>query len=161
MNVTHFWATVCKMVCPVLLDRCLSYLSVCDVGVLWPNTWMDQNETWHTGRPRPRPHCVRWGSSSPPQKGHSPQFLAYVCCGQTARWIKMPLGTEMGLDPGDIVLDGAQLPPPKKRGDMAPSFRPMSIVANSRPSQLLLSSCQMLESRAIFGNGELGSSHLV
>jgi len=23
-----------------------------------------------------------------------------------ARWIKMPLGTEVGLDPSDIVLDG-------------------------------------------------------
>jgi len=48
----------------------------------------------------PRRNCVRWGSS--PQKAH-----AY--CGQTARWIKMPLGRdyrEVGLGPGDIVLDG-------------------------------------------------------
>ena len=32
---------------------CLScpLLPVCDVGVLWPNGWMDQNETWHGGRP--------------------------------------------------------------------------------------------------------------
>jgi len=37
----------------------------------------------------------------------------------------MPLGTEVGLGPGDVVLHGAQLPP--KRGT-APSFRPMSIV---------------------------------
>jgi len=28
-------------------------LSVCDVGVPWPNGWMDQDETWHAGRPRP------------------------------------------------------------------------------------------------------------
>ena len=29
-----------------------------------------------------------------PQKGHSspPRFLAHVFCGQTAEWIKMPLG---------------------------------------------------------------------
>ena len=40
----------------------------------------------------------------------------------------MPLGTEIGPGPGDIVLDGAQLPPPKKKG-AAPNFRPMSIVA--------------------------------
>jgi len=26
----------------------------------------------------------------------------------------MPLGTEVGLGPGNIVLDGAHLPPPKK-----------------------------------------------
>jgi len=62
-----FWATICKTVRPMLSDR-LSVLSVCDVGVLWPNGWMDQDQTWHAGRPRPWPHCVRWGTSSPPQK---------------------------------------------------------------------------------------------
>jgi len=36
--------------------------------------------------------------------------VALVDCGQTVGWIKMKLGTEVGLDPGDIVLDGAQLP---------------------------------------------------
>jgi len=35
-------------------------------------------------------HIVLDGDPSPP-KGHSlPQFLAHVCCGQTAGWIKMP-----------------------------------------------------------------------
>jgi len=34
------------------------------------------------------------------------EFSAHVCCCiQTAGWIKMPLGTEVGLGPGDIVLD--------------------------------------------------------
>jgi len=28
----------------VVLSVCLS---VCNVGVLWPNSWMDQDETWH------------------------------------------------------------------------------------------------------------------
>jgi len=32
-----------------------------------------------------------------------------------AGWIKMPLRMEVGLGPGDLVLDGAQLPP-KKNG---------------------------------------------
>jgi len=59
--------------------------------LLWPNGWMDQDATWYGGGPRPRPYCVRWGPSSTP-KGHSPQFSAHVCCGQTAGWIKMPLG---------------------------------------------------------------------
>ena len=36
-----FLATVCKTVCFVLPDHCLSILSVCDVGVLWPISWMD------------------------------------------------------------------------------------------------------------------------
>jgi len=43
------WATVCKTVCPMLSVLCLSCLSVCNVGVLWPNGWMDQDETWHAG----------------------------------------------------------------------------------------------------------------
>ena len=67
----YYWATVCKMVCPMLSVRCLSVLSVCDVCALWPNGWTDQDETWQADRPRPWPHCVRWGPSSPPLKGHS------------------------------------------------------------------------------------------
>jgi len=34
-------------------------LSVCNVGVLWPNGSTDQDETWHARRPRPWPRCVR------------------------------------------------------------------------------------------------------
>jgi len=30
-----------------------------------------------------------------------------------AGWIKMPLGTEVGLGPGDFVLDGDPAPPPQ------------------------------------------------
>jgi len=44
-------------------------LSVCNVGVLWPNDRMDQYATWYGGRLEPRLHCVRCGSSSPPGKG--------------------------------------------------------------------------------------------
>jgi len=37
------------------------------------------------------------GDPDPPplKRGHSPQFLAHVYCGQTARWIKMPLGRKV------------------------------------------------------------------
>jgi len=38
---------------------CLSCPSVYNVGVLWPNSWMDKDATWYGGRARPRPHCVR------------------------------------------------------------------------------------------------------
>jgi len=48
-----YWATVCKTVRPMLSDRCLSCPSVCDVGVLWPNGWLDQDESWLAGRPLP------------------------------------------------------------------------------------------------------------
>jgi len=46
----------------------------------------------------------------PSQKGRSPQFSAHVYCGQTAAWIKMPLGTKVGVGLRDIVIDGDQLP---------------------------------------------------
>jgi len=46
-----------------------------------------------------------------PEKRHSPTqfFLAHVYCGQTAGWIKMPLGTEVNLGQGDVVLDGVAI----------------------------------------------------
>ena len=38
------------------------------------------------------------GDPAPTPKGRSTtQFSAHVYCGQTAAWIKMPLGTEVGL----------------------------------------------------------------
>jgi len=61
-----------------------------------------------------------------PQRGTAPQFLAHVCCGQMAGWIKMPLGTELGLGPGDTVLDGGPSSP--QRGT-DPDFWPMSVIA--------------------------------
>jgi len=73
--------------------------------LLWPNGWMDQDGTWHGGKPQPRRLCVRHGTQPLPQKGaRSPQFSAHDYCGQTAAWIKMPLGTEVGLGSDDIVL---------------------------------------------------------
>ena len=56
----------------------------------------------------------------PQKRWHSPQFLAHVYCGKMARWIKMPLGTEVGLGPDDIALDGGLLPL-QKRG-LGPQF---------------------------------------
>jgi len=67
-----------------------------------------------------------------PKKGHSPQFLAHVSCGQTAEWMKMPLVMEVGLGPGHIVLHGDPALPPKK-GAQPPIFRPVSIVAKRSP----------------------------
>jgi len=42
-----------------------------------------------------------------------------------AGWINMPLGTEVGLGPGDFVLDGDPAPPPQKGGKaLSPIFGP-------------------------------------
>jgi len=52
-------------------------------------------------------HTVLDGDPAPPlQRSTVPQFSAHVYCGQTAGWIKMSLGTELGLSYGDFVLDG-------------------------------------------------------
>ena len=60
-------------------------------------------------------------------RSRSPIF-AHGYCGQTAGWIKMALGMEVSLGPGRIVIDGEPAPLPHK-GDIAPNFRPIFIVA--------------------------------
>ena len=37
-----------------------------------------------------------------PLKEAQPQFSAHVYCGQRARWVKMPHGTEVGLGSGNM-----------------------------------------------------------
>jgi len=48
---------------------------------------------------------------SPKRSTGAPQFSVHVCCGQTAGWIKMPLGREVELCRGHILLDGDPAPP--------------------------------------------------
>ena len=56
--------------------------------------------------------------------------VTLVYCGQTVRWIKTKLGTEVGLCPGHTVLDGD---PALPKGAQSPNFWPMSIVAKRSP----------------------------
>jgi len=51
--------------------------------------------------------------------------------GQTVGWMKMPLGTQVGLGPGDFVLVGTQ---------HSPQFSAHVYCGYGRPSQLMLSS---------------------
>jgi len=47
-----------------------------------------------------------------------------------AAWIKMPLGMELGLSPGNFVLDGdPAIPSPKRGHSPLPNFWPISVVA--------------------------------
>jgi len=130
----------------------------------WKVIPQSKDATWYGGRPRPWRYCARWGPSSPPPKENNPQFSAHVCCGQTrlpvfkkgahsqflahvycsqtAGWIKMPLSTTVSLGPGHIVLHGTQVLPLK--GTQPPIFGPCLLWPNGRPSQLLLSTCQLL-----------------
>jgi len=104
---------------------CLSCLSVYDVGVLWPNGWIDQDETWH-GIGHDLGHIVLDGYPAPLKRGQSSPFSAHVHCGQTAGWIKMPLGMEEGLGRSDFVLS----PSPKKRGNSPPILGPCRLWRN-------------------------------
>jgi len=116
------------------------------------NDCMDQGATWYIrGRPRPKGLCVRWDSAprqkrgEAPSKKNRPTFI-----GQTAGWIKMALGMQVSLSPGDFELDGDPAPaflpqkggglspwdfvldgdpPSPQKGGGAPNFRPISIVA--------------------------------
>jgi len=105
----------------VLSCRCV----LSDVGVLWPNGWtvghIKMKLSTRTGLGPG--HIVRWGPSFSFSKGHSPPTFVHICCRKMAGWIKMPLGREIGLCPSDIVLDGTQLPSPK-RGQSPPIFGP-------------------------------------
>jgi len=78
---------------------------------------MNQDETWHAGLGPG--HIVLDGD---PPKGHSPQFYARIFCGQMAGWIKMPLGMEVRLGPGDIVFDRDPAPLPKRGRSPSPIF---------------------------------------
>ena len=98
--------------------------------LLWPNGWMHQDATWYRCRPQPRGLCVKWRPTLPLQNGSGPpKFSAHVYCGQTAGWIKMALGMEVGLGPVHIVLDGDTAPLPKKGSRVPPNFQPIFIVA--------------------------------
>ena len=85
----YFKSELCSYQISVFGRFALCY-GVRNVGVWWPNRWMDQDATWYGGRPRPRRHCVTWGPSFTPRKGakqpptfRSMSISAHVYCGQT------------------------------------------------------------------------------
>jgi len=53
--------------------------------------------------------------------------VTLMYCGQTVGWIKTSLDVEVGLDPGNTVLDGDPAPFAQK-GHNSPNFQPMSVV---------------------------------
>jgi len=72
--------------------------------------------------------------------------VTLVHCGQTVWWIKVQLGTAVGLRPGDIVLDKTHLP--TERGTAASYFSAHVLVAERSPisatAELLFSGAENL-----------------
>jgi len=85
--------------------------------LLRPNGCMDEDGTWHGGRPWSSPYCAMWEHGSPPKKGSEPPnfgSIFIVAKRLDASRIKVPHGMEVGLSPGDFVADGDPVPKPQK-----------------------------------------------
>ena len=82
--------------------------------LLWPNVCMHHDATWYGGRPQPRDFVFDGDPAPFSKKGTEPLpfFGPSLYCVQTAGWIKMAIGMEVGLGPGHIVLDGEPAPLP-------------------------------------------------
>jgi len=107
--------------------------------LLWPSGWIDQDATWHTKVGLVPSHMVLNGDPAlmPPKGAQQPPLSAHVYCGQSAGWIRIPLGK---------LVRGRFLPrrhcvqwepsSPTERGTAAPPplFGPCLLYPNSRPS---------------------------
>jgi len=102
-----------------------SHLSTCYRTVIYCTVYwakVTSNGSPNTTGPLSCPLCMSCLSLS----------VTLMYCSQTVRWTKVPLGTEVSLGPGDIVLDGDPIPP--RKGPQQPTtFRPMCTVAERLP----------------------------
>jgi len=89
-------------------------------------------------------HIVPDGDPAPPKEGAqpSPNFRPMSVVSKRLDGLRCHLvwTMEVGLGPGDIVLDGDQLPLERSTG-ASPLLGPCLVWPNGRPSQLLLSTC--------------------
>jgi len=97
--------------------------------LLSPDCCMDQDGTWHVGRPWSSPHCARWGHSSPPQKGgRAPIFVPSLLWPNG--WMHQD-ATWYGGRPQPRRLCVRRGPSPcPKRGGAPPNFRPRLLWPN-------------------------------
>ena len=82
--------------------------------------------------------------------GGAPQFSAHVYWGQTAAWIKMPLGTEVGLGLRHIVFDVYPATPRKQGTPPHPIFGPCLLWPNG-----------LMDEDAACTEVDLGPGHIV
>ena len=109
--------------------------------LLWPNGWMDKDGTWYGGRPRPSD--VVLDGKPAPKRCTVPSFWPICVCGQTAEWMKMPLGTEVDLSPSHCVTREPSSSPGKGPSSSLFSVRVLilAMVAHLGYTAELLSRC--------------------
>jgi len=89
---------------------------------LWPNGWMDQDRTWHRGRPWSRLHCDRLGPSSLPKKrGQSPLPVFGPFLLWPNGWMHQD-ATRYGGRPRQVCVTWGPSPLPKKGAEPPPQF---------------------------------------
>jgi len=121
----------------MLSDRCLSVCPVCEVGVLWPNGWMDQDETWHVGRPRPWPHCVDGDPPPLHKRAQPPNFGPYLLW-QNGRMDQDATWRGGRPQPRELCVRWEPSPPfssPKKAERSPPIFSPYLLRPNGCTDQ--------------------------
>jgi len=129
----YFWVTVCKTVRYMLSDRCLSCLS-CLTCLSVPLVYCGQTVRWIR-----MPLCTEAGLGPSTlcymgtqflPKGAEPPIFGPCLLWRNGWMNQVPLGTEIGLGPGDIVRWYHGDPAPSKKGaQQHPTFRPMTIVS--------------------------------
>jgi len=74
---------------------------------------MDQYATWYGGRPGLGPGDFVFDGDPlrPEKKSHTPHPIFGPCLLWPSCMVKMPLGTEVNVGSGDVVLDGVAAPP--------------------------------------------------
>jgi len=143
------WATICKTVCSMLWDGCLSLsclsLSVTLVYCVQTVGWIKMK----LGIEVSPGHIVLDGDPAPPPwRGHSlPIFGPCLLDLWPTSWMDQDITWYGDLGPGHIVLDGDPAPL-KGHSSPLPLFGPCLLWPNCRPSQLLLSSYYWMRSQA-------------
>ena len=92
---------------------------------------MDQDATWYVGTVLGPGNIMLVEDQLRPQKGggtQQPSTFWPRYCIQTAGWIKVPLGVEVGLGPDHILLGGDPAPPSLPQKQDTPNFWRMSVV---------------------------------
>jgi len=69
------------VVCPVCLSDCLW----CWCRLLWPNGWMDQDETWHRGRPGPGHIVLDRDPALPTERDIAPPLSKFEDAGRATQ----------------------------------------------------------------------------